>query len=503
MTKNYVNVCLIVEDSYPYINNELAFHIHETIKATSSIKFLIIYLDTLNIDQQHLKFDLPPNVFSLDFISINDLSLFDANRRKLNYASITKSLDVIQRFHTQKNVDENRQLLHITQELSDPKRVDYYKLFNSEQGWDFILNQYENICPDGGFRLYYEHIANLHYPMFKISRIVKQQSAAQASLYHCWSSQYSGFMGMLLSKRFNRPLLLSELTPQYKIQCFLRDFATYSHRQSAEKSHRIDIKHKNQVSNQFGRRLASLTYRQASHVIAYDAQVKALQESLGGDQNSLHMCHYGIDVQKLKRLALRRKMSVDKKIALIGSMQASQDILRFIKAIAVLRTTHTDLKAVIVVKGEVDEQYQNNCLRLIKILKLDDSIEVKSYKSLDAHLVDIHILVSCAVENLQYHILLSAMALEIPVVLPKISPFDEVLEHASVNKDYPHFTSVDSFTDSENIAAIVNAWFSTEVDHYMEDLKKIGAYVKNKYAIKNTARTYLNIYQSVKEHVST
>ena len=76
-----VDVCLVLEATYPYVSGGVSVWVDQLIKAMPEVQFGIIYLGGSKNEEREMRFEVPKNVTVLEEINLFDFDAPDTNAR--------------------------------------------------------------------------------------------------------------------------------------------------------------------------------------------------------------------------------------------------------------------------------------------------------------------------------------------------------------------------------------------------------------------------------------
>ncbi len=416
------DVCLILEGSYPYVTGGVSGWVHALIKEQNHLSFHVCSIMPRD-GELIVKYDMLSNVVGLTTIRLNDLPAG---------ASVTPGL--ASRLHHALREPIATLTSEKTMPLSDLSRImDVLRSVRAHLGTDALLDHedafkqlvdlYEAAFPDHSFLDFfwsYRAIAGGVYS-------VLLAALPQANIYHAMSTGYAGLMAARAKVETGKPVLVTEhgiYTNERRIEVASADWLenTSSKALTIDKPHR-DLRDMWIDSiNNFSR----VCYEASDRIVTLFAGNQMSQRADGADPSKMQVIANGVDIRRFAGLAHRRQATPT--IGLIGRVVPIKDIKTFIRACGLLRQTAPDLKAFIIGPTDEDLEYYSECMTLVQLLGLENTITFTGQARVDDYLPMLDVLVLTSISEAQPLVMLEAGAAGIPIVATDVGSCRELIE---------------------------------------------------------------------------
>lgn len=416
------DICLILEGTYPYVTGGVSGWAHGLIREQHHLSFHLCAIMPRDGDLS-LKYDLPGNVVGLTTIRLNDLP-----RGAHINAGLAGRLHQALRQPMLKLTSDEPMTLEDLKRMMDVLRstrasLGTEALLDREEAWQQLVNLYEAAFPDHSFLDYfwsYRAIAGGVYSALLAP-------LPQADIYHAMSTGYAGLMAARAKVETGKPVFVTEhgiYTNERRIEVTAADWleATSSKALTIDKPRR-DLRDMWIDSiNNFSR----VCYEASDSIITLFAGNQKAQLEDGADATKMQVIPNGVDIKRFSNLTHRRQSSPT--IGLIGRVVPIKDIKTFIRACGLLRQTAPDLKAYIIGPTDEDEEYYEECMNLVQLLGLENTITFTGQVRVDEYLVKLDILVLTSISEAQPLVMLEAGATGVPIVATDVGACREIIE---------------------------------------------------------------------------
>ena len=85
-----MDVCLLLEGSYPYVAGGVSTWVHQLLCAMTDIRFGIVFISPHLDPTRTLKYEIPPHVIYLKEVGLHDYSLSGTARRSVTQKDLEK-----------------------------------------------------------------------------------------------------------------------------------------------------------------------------------------------------------------------------------------------------------------------------------------------------------------------------------------------------------------------------------------------------------------------------
>lgn len=428
-----VDVCLILEGTYPYVKGGVSSWVHQIISHFQDRTFSIIYLSSQYENELECRFDIPDNVIDIHVYNIFDQSRLRSKKQRWLQGK-QQMMSNVEALHTvlqQGKCPLSFTDSHVEQLLNyceTGKADKYFSLFASFTGWQYIVDNYQQDCPDYPFVEYFWSLSAMHIPLFNLIDIAARTNSTR--MIHSVSTGYAGFLASMLSKRWQVPFILSEhgiytkerqidlskMLPSELLDKLPRDMLHYT------------LEYPQQLWAKYFQHLGQVTYHRANKVISlYDGNQKR-QVRDGAAIEKTQIISNGIDVAAYKPLRNHRSATPPPVVGLIGRVVPIKDIKTFIQSIKVLTASHPDIEGWIVGPCDEDENYFEECQVLVKTLAIENHVKFLGFQKLHDILPKLGVMVLTSISEAQPLVILEAMAAGLPSVATDVGGCRSLIE---------------------------------------------------------------------------
>ncbi|OCX69197.1 glycosyl transferase family 1 [Acidithiobacillus thiooxidans] len=419
-----VDILLVLEGTFPYVRGGVSSWVNRLILGFPEYRFGVIFLGSTIEDYTAKPYVLPDNIHYYA-----EYFLYGANDHpgSNHYAKVsTNELSAVRDAH-----QEMKECLSTCEFAVDISQ--YGNIFNISQKaffedrkiWDYFIECYSEIPDQPSFVDYFWTIRGMHAPLWFLQ--MAMQHAPQSRIVHCPSTGYAGYLGALLSKSGDIPLIISEhgiYTKERRIDLML---ARWIHEDEEFLRQAGRIHYLRHLWIRFFEFIGRLTYQQAQHIINLYTGVVELQIADGADPKKLSTIPNGIPVENFIncRFSFAQRKNI---VALVGRVVPIKDIKTFIRAAKLIQQTAADTPEFwIAGPVEEDEQYYQECLLLVEHLGLGEKVKFLGYVPVQDVLRQVRITVLSSISEGLPLSVLESFAAGVPVVATDVGSCRELV----------------------------------------------------------------------------
>lgn len=419
-TSPTVDVCLILEGTYPYVPGGVSAWTHELIQKHSDLTFHIVSILPRD-DEPKLCYDLPPNVTGVTKIHLQRLpeggDLPRAEKRKL-FAELRAPL--IRLTTGTASLSDFRQMMDAVAPYHG--RIGEKVMLNSEEAWALTTNMYEASFAESSMLDYFWSWRAVLGGLYSL--MIAELPAAKC--YHAMSTGYAGMMAARAKVETGRPVILTEhgiYTNERRIEIASADWLE----ETASKAMTIDQTRLNlrDLWNQTFGNYSRICYQATDHIITLFGGNQQAQLADGADSNKMRVIPNGIDMERYG--SITRKSHSRPTVAMIGRVVPIKDVKSFLRAIATLNQSVADLRVFIMGPMDEDPDYVEECRSLVDYFALSKVVSFTGRVDVTQYLPEIDVLVFSSISEAQPLSILEAGACGIPTVATDVGACREML----------------------------------------------------------------------------
>ncbi|MGH2481437.1 MAG: GT4 family glycosyltransferase PelF, partial [Ktedonobacteraceae bacterium] len=297
-------------------------------------------------------------------------------------------------------------------------------IFHTRASWDWLTRLYQLHAPQESFVDFFWTFRLTYLPIFTIL----EAELPTACVYHAVSTGFCGLLGALARIRTGSPFLVTEhgiYTREREIE-----IAQSSWMRQLTPAHRRD----NQRLGFFQqwwlniyRFMEHIAYEMADALISLTGVNQQYQVKRGAEQAKMQIIPNGIDIERLAYLHEQRD-SEHFLVGFIGRVVPIKDVKTFIRAIQIAHETIANLAVYVVGPTEEDEQYFQECSRLVELLNLTAVLHFTGPADVKLYYSKLDLVVLTSLSEGQPLVILEANCAHIPVVATNVGACRELLE---------------------------------------------------------------------------
>lgn len=437
MENNYpksasVDILLLLEGTYPFVFGGVSAWVHNLVTHFKQFNFGIVFLGGQRSDYGEACYQWPENVKHLEVHYLFDDDYNDDDTE--SYHNDSKAgYDKMTSLH--KNLQSNSASTCPMNDIALQESLFANDAFTrrdflySETAWNYIVHEYSNNCPNISFLDYFWMVRNMHMPIWRLLRMIEY--LPKTKIFHSVSTGYAGFLGGLLKIKMKNPFVLTE----HGIYVKERKIDLLSHMTAiGNQSELLEVKtqeYLTEIGIGFFETLARICYLEADPIISLFAGYRNLQIEDGAPVEKTMIIPNGVFIQPDDSITRTQPTLDNPIIALIGRVVPIKDIKTFIRSMILIVQAIPKVQAWIIGPTSEDETYYAECLQLVNVLNLNDSIKFLGKQNMAEiyNKIDLSVLSSIS-EGLPL-VLLESFSYGIPVVATNVGACSELIYGAS------------------------------------------------------------------------
>ena len=401
-----MKICIIAEGSYPYVTGGVSSWIHEIATQMQEHEFIIFTIAASRSQRGKFKYKLPSNIVEV--------------RETFLDSYLTEEGKWGQRFKLSDNDRQN--LLRL---LGDEGAIHWQELFallrrkqydhvadflQSKDFYDLLQDLCQRCYPLVPYTEMFWTVRSMILPLFLTIR----EQIPEADLYHSVSTGYAGVVGALAKGLYNKPFLLTE-------------HGIYSREREEEIIKADWVKgYFKDLWIQYFYRLSACAYEQADQVTTLFNRNREIEIELGCDEQKIKIIPNGVNVSRYEQLDTE-KPEHQLNIGAIIRVVPIKDIKTMLQSFAIVKEEISNAVFYVMGSYEEDEEYYEECIRLMNALQLKDVIFTGSVNIME-YIGKMDLLVLTSISEGQPLAILEGMAAGKPFVATNVGSCKELLE---------------------------------------------------------------------------
>ncbi len=210
-----VDVCLLVEGTYPYVAGGVSSWVHDIILGHPDLKFSVVNIGSHPDAYGEPRFKLPANAVALHrvFCQEGHAQALDGRARaelteqiRLTRARAdarttpSRMLSAFRRIHLQQEAT-----VEIIDELASGD-LSIAELLHGRASFALFAELAEALAPDAPFLDLFWHLRAMHVPLLRVLSTPPPRAAG----YHAVATGYAGLLAAVWSRRTGRPFMITE-----------------------------------------------------------------------------------------------------------------------------------------------------------------------------------------------------------------------------------------------------------------------------------------------------
>ncbi|RME75390.1 MAG: DUF3492 domain-containing protein [Planctomycetota bacterium] len=434
-----LDVCLVVEGTYPYVRGGVSAWVHDLVGALSTLRFGIVHVGAGRDAARVAQYPLPDNVERFVEVFIHDpqprrlprlRDRWGAGRRR------REAFAVLEPFY--EACIEGRPIEHRTVDEvlrifagAAPWRLTIEDLLGSREGWAVFERLAARHAPRASLVDLFWNVRFSHLPLARLLRT----TVPEARVYHSPSTGYAGLLAAYAARRRGAALLVTEhglYTREREIEIEQARWLPDDDDEAGLRARREPGLFKRWWLELF-ERMGRYAYAQSVEVITLFEGNRRLQLRAGAPPSRSLVIPNGVSLERFgarrsRGQPLERKAAAH--VALVGRVVPIKDVKTFLRAARIVLERHEAVQIDVVGPVDEDEAYYRECLHEARLLGIAERVRFPGPVDVARLLEDLDCLVLTSLSEGQPLVVLEAMAAGVPVVATRVGACPELIEGA-------------------------------------------------------------------------
>ncbi len=485
-----VDICLLLEGSYPYVQGGVSSWVQELILSQPHLTFSVVAIVAREENQQSL-YPQPKNLLSVTRCSLSEIPV--GNKRLSSKK--TKILHSIEQkiisFLTKAGMRDLHDLLPLLKKLDGA--CGSYLLLDSPAAWELLVNTYTKLMPQSSFIDYFWSFRALLQGFYSILLT----DIPPARVYHTCSTGYAGLLGARCHLETGRPLVLTEhgiYTNERRVELLTTDWLDnkrYSRNYTVNRNmlelHDLWIG----IFSNYSR----ICYESCSKIVTLYRGNQIAQMDDGANPEKMTIIPNGVEFERFSSIQRITENRVPT-IAFIGRVVPIKDVKTFIRSCAVLKPMLPEFRAYIMGPKEESFGYYEECCEMIEHLGLTQDITFTGNVNIMEYLPRVDVIALTSISEAQPLVILEAGAAGIPTVATRVGACAEII--MGKPDESPQLGAGGEIVPLSNPQATAQALYTllTNKEYYDKCSAAIRERVNIYYNKKSQQETYRQLYEN-------
>lgn len=486
-----VDICLLLEGSYPYVQGGVSSWVQELILSQPQYTFSVVAIVAREENQKSL-YPLPRNLVSVTRVSLSDMPVGNKILSPKKNRILKQIEQKILSFLTQANASDLRELLPLLKELNGS--CGSYLLLDSPAAWELLVSTYNKLMPQSSFIDYFWSFRAILQGFYSILLT----DIPPARVYHTCSTGYAGLLGARCKLETGRPLILTEhgiYTNERRVELLTSDWLDNDKRYARSYTVKRNLLELHDLWLGIFSNYSRICYESCAKIVTLYRGNQLAQMDDGADPEKMTIIPNGIEFERFARIQ-KKNDGNPPTIAFIGRIVPIKDVKTFIRTCGLIKTLLPEFKAYIMGPKEENLGYYEECCEMIEHLGLKDDIVFTGNVDIMEYLPCVDVIALTSISEAQPLVILEAGAAGIPTVATRVGACSEIIMGKPTES--PNLGAGGAIVPLSNPAATAQAIHTllTDKEYYAKCSKAIRERVYLYYNKKTQEETYHQLYET-------
>ena len=486
-----VDVCLILEGTYPYVAGGVSTWTHDLIRSQPDLSFFLVTLLPSH-EKRKPRYELPENVVGIEHTYVQEMTKGERQIVHMDrfFADLESPLERLQ--SRRGNLADLAEVFELIYPLRE--QLGGRVLLNSEPSWEMMLRMYGRGHPDSSFLDYFWSWRALMGGLFSI--LLSDIPAAR--LYHTASTGYAGILSARAVLETGRPGIVTEhgiYTNERRIEIAMADWLFEDERADLN----VD-RSKRDLKDLWMDTFSSYSrccYQACGDIVTLYEGNQHLQVDDGADRSRMAIIPNGIDYERYSVIERRPYPGAEgapPTLGFVGRVVPIKDVKTLIRACGMMRKDIPDLRVLVIGPYDEDEEYYEECCEMVADLELGRVIEFMGRQRLDDVLPEVDVMVLTSISEGMPLVILECGAAGIPSVATDVGACRELIMGST--SETPSLGAGGIVTPLSNPRATAEACIRllTDTDRYLSASESIKTRVERFYNKTGQDAAYRALY---------
>jgi len=417
-----IDVCLVLEGTYPFVSGGVSTWIHQLVSAMRDIRFSVLYISPFPNPHREYKYDIPSNILDIQDLYLHDYvlsgKLSPAPRRRENFARLAE-------LHERFMKGSWDALPEIVGLLRDPNGITARDIFESGESWDTVTRFYEKYGENVSFVDFFWTWRSIYLPLIQ----TLTAPIPRARLYHTVSTGYAGLFASMAKARAEKRMLLTEhgvYTHERMLEISQADWIC------SPQSSRFRIQRELPFFKRFWIGLFDIlgktSYHFADSIVTLYEGNRTKEILAGADPKKISIIPNGIDLDRYRDVRRVRERGARPIIAFIGRVVAIKDVKTFLNAAKIVLGDWGQADFLILGPTDEEPEYTAECRQLVQTLGIGDWVHFLGKVNVLEYYGKVDIVVLTSLSEAQPYVIIEANAAGVPVVATDVGACREMVD---------------------------------------------------------------------------
>lgn len=465
-----MDICLVIEGSYPYIVGGVSSWSHTLIQSLPEHNFIVVTLYPSVADKGAFKYDLPDNVTEIREIFLDEMA-DKVGKFKSRYQVNKKELEELNNVLGGEDADWDS-LISFFSKNKDKSPQDFLM---SKTFYDTMIQTYDMGYSHVALSEFFWSIRSMILPLIGIMSI----DMPKADLYHTVSTGYAGIMAVVGKKQHNARMILTE-----------HGIYTREREEEIIGANWVPTHFKDMWIKYF-HNLSRCAYKYTDRAITLFEDAKTIQSDIGCDPDKQMIIENGVHANEFWDLPRKELNNGGINLGAVVRVVPIKDILTMLQAFRVIKNEIDDITLYVMGPYDESKEYYDECIAVTNLLGLSDSVIFTGRIHVKEYMPKIDVMMLSSISEGQPLTILESLSMGIPFVSTNVGSCREVIMGTKDN--FGPAGIVVPVMDYNKLAKAVIKIIRNKELH--ESMSKAGRNrLKTKYSTRQLINSYRQLY---------